>query len=123
MIRLRFLRLLHPGSLLTIAALIAGCNLGMAYALTAYHQYLSRDYEISREEWGKFNSDAWGLAPNITATVLLFYVLATFASPEARSSDRQQLRELARKKLGSSVLTTDELSFWNRVLEEVERDA
>lgn len=120
MIRQRFARLISPGFLLTAALLVGSVQLGFAYSLDAYNRYLSRSYEVSRAEWGKFTTDVWGLAPNVTAMVILFFVVGTFAAPEQQQNNRKQLQALARKKLGSAVLTQDELVFWNRVLEETE---
>lgn len=119
----RFSRLLQPGSILAIALLIVGTNLGISYGLNNFKAKLRAEYNVPAEEWEKFSGNVWTMQFDITLTVLVMYALAVLLAPEPQRGERAALRQLAKQKLSQSVLSESETLFWSQVLNEVKNDA
>ncbi|MBD2025253.1 hypothetical protein [Leptolyngbya sp. FACHB-711] len=113
----RLTNLFHPRSLLGYAAISLGIIIGTNAAIGEFRADVADRYEVSQQQWGRFQGYVFSLMPTVLGSTLVFYALSQLLAT-TDEADRRALKQLAERKLASPLLTDEETVFWSRVVEE-----
>lgn len=113
----RLTNLFHPRSLLGYAAITLGIVIGTNAAIGTFREDVAAKYEVSQQQWGRFQGYVFSLLPTVLGSTLTFYALSQLAAA-TDEADRRALKRMADRKLASPLISDEEMVFWSRVAEE-----
>lgn len=113
----RLKKLIQPSTLAGIAGITIGLVVGINASLTQFKAETMQRYDISLQQWGRFQGYLFSLMPGTLGATLTFYVLSQLLTPTEKG-DRAALKRIAESKLSQPFLTDEETMFWSKIAQE-----
>lgn len=97
-------------------------QVGFLWGLQHLRNGIERTSDLNLESWERFTGNVLSISPTVTIAAIIGYLVLVSVSPDVPVNENKVLNRLATRKLGSPLLTQDEMLLWSRIEEETRHE-